>query len=113
GRRTSTSAPVARGVPLLDGGCGGSRPSSCHREPGAKPVAALRSRTGLQLAAVDRDSLAHPDEPVPASVAVSVAAAVVAHRHLDVPVAVADEHLGVLRACMLERVREAFLDETV
>src|SRR5207237_6742494 len=46
-------------------------------------------------------------------VAVASAAAVVAHGQLDLPVAVADEHLGVLRARVLERVRESFLDEPV
>src|SRR5438128_9053352 len=90
-----------------------SRSSSCDREPGTKPVAAPRSRTSLQLAAVDRDALAHPDEAVPASVAAAGAAAVVAHRQLDVPVAVANHDLRPQRAGVLEGIRQALLDEPV
>src|SRR5581483_6351649 len=76
-------------------------------------VAAAGPRAGLELAAVDRDALAHPDQAVPSFVAVAVAAPVVAHRQLDVPVAVADEHLRPARPRMLERVRQALLNEAV
>src|SRR5207237_513221 len=87
--------------------------SSPDRKPGPKPVATACAGPGLELTTVDRNPLAHADEAVSTLVAVSSAAAVVAHRQLDLPVAVADEHLGVLRARVLERVRESFLDEPV
>src|SRR5437588_1521155 len=82
-------------------------------EPRAQGVTALEARARVELAAVHGHALAHPDEPVPTAVAVASAAAVVADGDLDVPVAVADEHLGVLGLGVLDRVRQAFLDEAV
>jgi hypothetical protein len=38
---------------------------------------------------------------------------VVAHRHLEISVAVTDDDLGALRARVLERVRKALLDKPV
>ena len=54
-----------------------------------------------------------PDQAVAAALAAAVARAVVGDGQLDVTVAVAHEHLGVLRPRMLDRVRQAFLDEPV
>jgi hypothetical protein len=50
---------------------------------------------------------------VAAAVATAVARPVVGHAQLDEPVRVADEHLRVLRARVLQRVRQSFLDEPV
>src|SRR6266498_887243 len=87
--------------------------SSLDREPGAQAVAASGAGAGLELAAVDRHALAHADQAVSALVAVAAAETVVAHGQLDLPVAVPDEHLGVLRPSVLEGVRQALLDEPV
>src|SRR5919198_1999807 len=87
--------------------------SSHDGEPRAKPVAAADPGPGLELAAVDRHALSHADEAVAALVAVAAAGAVVAHGELDVPVAVADEHLRLVRPGVLDGVRQAFLDEPV
>src|SRR5437763_3147952 len=87
--------------------------SSHDRKPRAKPVAAARPRSGLELAAVDGHALAHADEAVSTLVAVAPARAVVAHGELDVPVAVADEHLRLAGSRVLQRVRQALLDEPV
>src|SRR2546423_2924772 len=86
---------------------------SRNRQACPKPVSALRPWARLELAAVDRHPLAHADEAVSALVAVAPTRAVVAHRQLDVAVAVADEHLGVCRAGVLDRIREPLLDEAV
>src|ERR671937_64382 len=83
------------------------------RQARAKPVATLRPRAGLELAAVHGDALAHADEAVSALVAVAAARTVVAHRQLDVAVAVANDDLGPLRPGVLERIREPLLDEPV
>src|SRR5919201_7100442 len=90
-----------------------TRPSSHDRKPRAKPVAAAYPGSGLELAAVDRYALAHADEAVSALVAAAPARAVVAHGELDVPVAVANEHLRLMRPRVLEAVRQALLDEPV
>src|SRR5919201_6211727 len=83
------------------------------RQARAKPVATLRPRAGLELAAVHGDALAHADEAVSALVALAPAWTVVAHRQLDVAVAVANDDLGSLRPGVLERIREPLLDESV
>src|SRR6266545_6618113 len=83
------------------------------REAGVKPVAAPRAGPGLEFSAVDRHALAHAHEPVAALVAAAVAGAVVAHGHVDTPVAVADDHLRVLGTGVLERIREALLNQAV
>src|SRR5205085_3495497 len=81
--------------------------SSHDREPCAKPVAAACPGPGLELAAVDRHALAHADEAVSAFVSVASAGAVVAHGELDVPVAVANEHLRPVCPGVLDGVRQA------
>ena len=67
-----------------------------------QPVAAGRQRPRFELAPVDGDPLAHPDQSVAAAVAAAVAGAVVRDRELDVAVAVADDDLGLAaRACLI------------
>ena len=83
--------------------------------PGASRVVGSRPGqwAGLELAAVDRDPLAHADQAVAAALAAAVSGAVVGDGQLDVAVAVADDHLGALCARVLDRVGQALLDESV
>src|SRR4029078_1223133 len=76
-------------------------------------VPALGARAGLDLASVDRDSLAHADEAVAAASPISAAVAVVDDRYLDRAVLVAREHLRARGARVLDGVRQALLDEAV
>src|SRR5262245_51611713 len=84
-----------------------------HGKACAQGVTAFGARPGLELAAVDRHPLPHPDEAMPASTAVAAAGAVVGHRDLDAPVSVANDHVRLGRPRVLDRVREPFLYEPV
>src|SRR4029453_17262802 len=84
-----------------------------HRELRPQAVASLRSRARFELASEDGNALAHPDESVPAAIAAPGAPSVVAHCHLEISVAVADDYLGPLRPRVLERVVKPLLDESV
>src|SRR5438477_5281529 len=101
-RRTSTRARTP--------GCDSA---SSHRKSGTKAKAASCAPAGFELAPVDRDALAHPDEAVAAAASVASAPPVVADRQLDISVLVAHDDFGPLRPSVLERVRQAFLDEPV
>src|SRR5512146_2423821 len=79
------------------------------RQPGTQGEAALGPRSRLELPAVDGDALAHPDQPVPARVAVAAAATVVADRHLELAAVVTDDHFRMLGAGVLCRVRQPLL----
>src|SRR5438034_800270 len=107
--KRNVTVPVGRSTGRIQP----DRENLFDRQACPKPVPALRPGARLELAAVDGDPLSHADEAVSALVAVAPTWAVVAHRQLDAAVAVADEHLGVCRAGVLERIREPLLDEPV
>src|SRR5438128_2144945 len=107
--KRNVTVPVGRSTPRIQP----DRGELFDRQACPQRIAALGPRACLELAAVHGDPLAHADEAVSALVAVAPTGAVVHDRQLDVAVAVADEHLGVRRARVLERVREPFLDEPV
>ncbi len=83
----------------------GSRAEILKPPPGRGPDS--------QLAAAERDALAHADEPVAAAVARVVAVAVVGHFDLDILSGVPDGDPRVRRAGVLERVRQRLLDDPV
>ena len=68
---------------------------------------------GGHLAAVDLDPLADADEAVAEAVARPSARAVVAHLDLQLVGPVAEGHVGVAGARVLERVGQALLDDPV
>ena len=86
-------------------------PPSGSRALSTKPPSVCR--TGRHLAAVDLDALADADEPVAEAVALGGADAVVAHLELELGRLVADGHVGLARAGVLERVRQGFLHDPV
>ena len=59
--------------------------SALHGKARSERVTALRPRPCFELAAVDRHALAHADETVPASAAVTAARAVVGDDDLHLP----------------------------
>ena len=78
-------------------------------------VPAAGPRSGLELAAVDGDALAHPDETVAAALRLPVGeprpSSLTTSSTPSSPVA--DDHLGPGGVRVLHRVRQAFLDEAV
>ena len=83
------------------------------REARAEDEPALGGRTRAHLAAVDLDALADTDEPVPEAVALRAAPAVVAYLDLQLVGPVTDGHVRVAGMCVLECVRQAFLDDAI
>src|SRR5205085_6642375 len=88
-----------------------------QRNPCLDGEATSTATTRLELAVVQRNALAHADEPVTASVLgpcrSAGATSGVADLELERLGGVADQHARVGRSCMLDRVREAFLDHAV
>ena len=74
----------------------GHRGRSCHAAAAPRPEAAARPRAGVELAAEERDPLAHADQAVAAAAVVALAAPVVRDLELDIVAAVAD---GAPSAC--------------
>jgi hypothetical protein len=68
-----------------------------RRQPGADLVAAARSRPGVHRAAVQRDALAHPGQPVALTVTGGRRAPVVADAQLDLRLEVAQHDLHAPR----------------
>src|SRR5689334_1332032 len=83
------------------------------REPAALPW------SDLDVAAEDRDPLAHPDQTVAAVVGLPYGrvggrtASVVDDLDVDTVLGVADADVGARRPGVLERVRQRFLDDAV
>src|SRR5215831_20651969 len=100
---SALSVPGPRGFCEL----GRQGQTRAEREP------ALGPRASLDLSSVDGDALAHTDETVPSRGTTAVSRPVVHHRYIDVPVVVADEHLRIPRARVLDRVRQALLDDAI
>ena len=84
-----------------------------YRELRPQAIASLSARARFELASKDSDALAHPDEAVAAAITAPGTPSVVAHRYLEISVAVVDDHLSAPRACVLESVRKAFLHKPV
>ena len=87
--------------------------SRLEREAGAEHEAAVGCRACGHLAAVDLDAFADADEAVAEAVARRGADAVVAYLDAQLVGPVADGHVGPARARVLERVRQALLDDAV
>ena len=84
-----------------------------QRQPSAELEPPWLYRPGPELSAVHRHALAHPDQAVTAIRRGGLAASVVGHDDLDRVRLVAQQYLGLLRACMLESVRQTLLHEPV
>src|SRR6185437_12037204 len=84
-----------------------------QREPRVQPPAAVGPRPALELAAVERDALAHADQAVPAALALATALTGVGDVELEVALAVAQTHRRRCAAAVLERVGQPLLDHAI
>ena len=83
------------------------------RKARAEDEPALRCRTCAHRAAVDLDAFADTDKTVPEAVALRTAPAVVPYLDLQLVRPITDGHVGVAGMCMLQCVRQAFLDDAI
>src|SRR5262245_50642161 len=87
--------------------------SALHGKPCARGVTALGPGPCLELGAGDHHALQHANEAVAAPPAVAAAGAVVGHGYLDAAASVANDHVRLGRPRVLDRIREALLNEAV
>src|SRR4051812_19003706 len=82
---------------------------------GADLEAAALAGTGLEVASVEHDTLAHADQPMAHAAVVDLgrSAAVVADLDVECARGISQQHLRPGRAGVLQGVREAFLDDAV
>jgi hypothetical protein len=76
-------------------------------------VAPSQLRPGLQRSTIQRDSLTHPDQPMPGRCALApcVSRSVVEDLHLQAGFPVIEDDVGAGQADILERVGQRLLDE--
>src|SRR4029453_14348919 len=83
------------------------------RKAGAEEEPALGSRTCGHLAAIDLDAFADTDETVAEAVALRAPLAVVPPLNRQLVRPIANGHVRVAGMRMLERIRQAFLDDAI
>jgi hypothetical protein len=84
-----------------------------YRKACAEDEPALRGRTCGHLAPVDLDAFPDADKAVAEAVALRATPAVVPYLDLQLVRSIANSHVRVAGTCVLEGVRQAFLNDAI